>query len=657
MNLPRWSLRYPVTASMVLVCVVVLGGLAVPRLPLAFLPEVDFPVARDLDPLPQRAADAGRGGDHAPRRGGARHHEPRAAHHVALVDRRRDHLGRVRLGRGHRPAARRGAREARPHPRPAAGRRRPDPGQRLPLERHPGPRVPRLGRARPVARLRAAQPPRRRSAAARARRGQGRALRRRPATGARSTSASTRSSATDCDADARAGAPRRLEPQHVRGPAEARRGELAAARRQPVRARSTRSARCPVNDRGLRLRDVAADRPTASPTSTTGATSTARAPSGSTCIKESGANSVDVAAPRAPGARRHRPATRRSRASTCSRSPTRARRSRNSLRGLLEAGVDRRPARDVSCCCSSCATCRRRWSSPPPSRSRCSARRGHALLHASHAEHPVDDGPHARGGHAGRQRGGGAREHPSTSPERARARSTPRSRARRRCRPRSCARPLTSVIVFLPLVLGGRTEITTWLGEVGRTIIFTLVCSLLPVADRDPARDGPRAAARCRASRRRRGSTALAVRYERVLDWTLAHRAAPPSASRSGSSRAAIVAFIPVDKSTFTGNKVEAVRIDYEFADNLNQREAENYVTRVEDWILPRKDCAPREVDLLVLHAQPGHDPRLPRRRVLRRPRRRVRAQAAAQGPARAAGRAAQGARAPTTTTAPRAST
>ena len=37
---------------------------------------------------------------------------------------------------------------------------------------------------------------------------------------------------------------------------------------------------------------------------------------------------------------------------------------------------------------------------------------------------------------------------------------------------------LTSIIVFLPLVLGGRTEITTWLAEVGRTIIFTLVCSL-----------------------------------------------------------------------------------------------------------------------------------------------------------------------------------
>jgi multidrug efflux pump subunit AcrB len=28
-------------------------------------------------------------------------------------------------------------------------------------------------------------------------------------------------------------------------------------------------------------------------------------------------------------------------------------------------------------------------------------------------------------------------------------------------------------------VLGGRTEISTWIGEVGRTIIFALACSLL----------------------------------------------------------------------------------------------------------------------------------------------------------------------------------
>jgi len=43
MNLPRWSLRTPVTAGMTLVSVVLLGAIAAPRLPLAFLPEVNFP--------------------------------------------------------------------------------------------------------------------------------------------------------------------------------------------------------------------------------------------------------------------------------------------------------------------------------------------------------------------------------------------------------------------------------------------------------------------------------------------------------------------------------------------------------------------------------------------------------------------------------------
>src|SRR5215813_11764419 len=43
MNLSRWSLRNPITAGMVLLSVVVLGALSAPRLPLAFLPDVEFP--------------------------------------------------------------------------------------------------------------------------------------------------------------------------------------------------------------------------------------------------------------------------------------------------------------------------------------------------------------------------------------------------------------------------------------------------------------------------------------------------------------------------------------------------------------------------------------------------------------------------------------
>src|SRR5262245_39994970 len=52
MNLPRWSLRNPVTASMALVSLLALGAISAPRLPLAFLPEVSFPQLEITIPYP-----------------------------------------------------------------------------------------------------------------------------------------------------------------------------------------------------------------------------------------------------------------------------------------------------------------------------------------------------------------------------------------------------------------------------------------------------------------------------------------------------------------------------------------------------------------------------------------------------------------------------
>jgi HAE1 family hydrophobic/amphiphilic exporter-1 len=145
----------------------------------------------------------------------------------------------------------------------------------------------------------------------------------------------------------------------------------------------------------------------------------------------------------------------------------------------------------------------------------------------------------------------------------------------------------TSIIVFLPLVLGGRTEITTWIGEVGRTIIFTLCCSLLLSLTAIPLAMGrflkvgvgPQSAL----------ITRLADAYRRVLGWTLRHRPATVGIAVAVFI-GAIVMFMPVDKSAFTATRVEAVSMQYEFADNLNFREVEKYVTRVESWIQARKE-------------------------------------------------------------------
>ena len=145
----------------------------------------------------------------------------------------------------------------------------------------------------------------------------------------------------------------------------------------------------------------------------------------------------------------------------------------------------------------------------------------------------------------------------------------------------------TSVIVFLPLVLGGRTEISVWIGEVGRTIIYTLVVSLLLSLTLIPLAMGRFVQARVGAPPK--ALVRLADAHQRVLGWTLRHR--PLAVGLAFLIFVGgVLAFVPVDKSTFSGTKVEAVGIEYEFADNFNYRETERYVDRIEDWIQARKD-------------------------------------------------------------------
>ena len=145
----------------------------------------------------------------------------------------------------------------------------------------------------------------------------------------------------------------------------------------------------------------------------------------------------------------------------------------------------------------------------------------------------------------------------------------------------------TSIIVFLPLVLGGKTEITTWIGEVGRTIIFTLVCSLFLSLTAIPLAMGR--ALPVTTLKPSRWISRLSNLHQRILEWTLRHRVATAGIA-FGIFLTAVAAFIPVDKSAFTATKVEAVSIQYEFTDNVNYREAEKYCTKVERWIDARKD-------------------------------------------------------------------
>ncbi len=52
MQLPRLAVKRPITTAMLLISVLVLGGIAIARLPLAYLPEIDVPFIGVQIPYP-----------------------------------------------------------------------------------------------------------------------------------------------------------------------------------------------------------------------------------------------------------------------------------------------------------------------------------------------------------------------------------------------------------------------------------------------------------------------------------------------------------------------------------------------------------------------------------------------------------------------------
>jgi HAE1 family hydrophobic/amphiphilic exporter-1 len=151
------------------------------------------------------------------------------------------------------------------------------------------------------------------------------------------------------------------------------------------------------------------------------------------------------------------------------------------------------------------------------------------------------------------------------------------------------ASTLTSVIVFLPLIVGQKTNITIMLGEAGFTIsvalVASLVVSLLLI---------PLLAAwllRSRVAVEPPSIRWLEERYVRALGWTLRHK---------GWTFLIVVAslavgFLPfmlelVETSTFSGGVNRRLRLQYQFADFVYKSEAEQKVRQVEDFLWAHKD-------------------------------------------------------------------
>jgi multidrug efflux pump subunit AcrB len=128
------------------------------------------------------------------------------------------------------------------------------------------------------------------------------------------------------------------------------------------------------------------------------------------------------------------------------------------------------------------------------------------------------------------------------------------------------ASTLTSLIVFLPLIVGAKSQLTTWLGEVGITISIAFACSLvssltlIPLASAHLLRD--------KKTRPNRSITWL----EDALPAAPRLDLAPPRLDRRGTGRhparrhRAFAAGL-VDMSVFSGTVNSRLHLRYDFQD------------------------------------------------------------------------------------------
>jgi HAE1 family hydrophobic/amphiphilic exporter-1 len=148
---------------------------------------------------------------------------------------------------------------------------------------------------------------------------------------------------------------------------------------------------------------------------------------------------------------------------------------------------------------------------------------------------------------------------------------------------------LTTVIVFLPLIVGASTQLTTWLEEVGMSISIALVCSLFSSLTLIPLMAAS-------LLRRRQAAQPESLRrledvYARALGWTLRHRAWTLLIVVLGLA----VGFVPfllglVDTTQFAATTNKRMFLRYEFSDFSYKADSEKAVSAVEAYARANKE-------------------------------------------------------------------
>ena len=151
------------------------------------------------------------------------------------------------------------------------------------------------------------------------------------------------------------------------------------------------------------------------------------------------------------------------------------------------------------------------------------------------------------------------------------------------------ASTVTSLIVFLPLIVGANTDLTTWLREMGITITLALSCSLFSSMTLIPLMSAH--FLRARRTEPSRALVWLEERYVRLLSLTLRRKVITGVCLVFGLSLGLmpLVAGL-VETSMFSGHVNKRLYLAYEFDDFHYKSKAEKVVTRIEDYLYANQE-------------------------------------------------------------------
>lgn len=148
---------------------------------------------------------------------------------------------------------------------------------------------------------------------------------------------------------------------------------------------------------------------------------------------------------------------------------------------------------------------------------------------------------------------------------------------------------ITTLIVFLPLILGSSNQLTIFLREVGITIGLTMVASLFSSLTLIPLVSAH--FLKVKEQKPVKTMTWLEERYARALGWTLRHRVATGLLVLAGVLSSAVpFALKLVPTGFFSATTNERLRINYEFADFSYKSDSEQAVDQVEGFLNANAD-------------------------------------------------------------------